>query len=241
MASATWPPGTTCAYVYAHTYYTSCVAYTMQPGQTLNEDWYCQGCTSSDGTLEWGLDAAQWDCPAGMTCTFNPQYYRTGGQAYGTSCWQPYPTCYVELDVTAGSTMTPNSVVGFGISSINSINRTTGDTYNLITIDPLEVLDLDIAQGSQVVSTQTGASGGAIANQTPAPIMVGQQVSLQAVSSSGAAVTNVQWSFDSIATTDVVATSYVQNSAVVGTPTPVQTGEIQTASIGCLPERSTSS
>jgi hypothetical protein len=51
------------------------------------------------------------------------------------------------------------------------------------------------------------------------PIMVGQQVQLQASPSS---VTGVQWAFDYTTATSVVANSSVGNNQSVGTPSPVQ-------------------
>lgn len=79
-----------------------CYYFTMAPGQTIVQDWYCGNCSpppTGPGTITWqfsGFVGAP-PLPAGFTGSWNPN----------TSCWQPYPTCYAPLTLTADPSMTP--------------------------------------------------------------------------------------------------------------------------------------
>jgi hypothetical protein len=79
------------------------------------------------------------------------------------------------------------------VLQIDFTSQTGGsmNSYDVVTVNPLEVLDLDIdgSQFSQVVSGQYG-------QLVIQPIMVGQQANLEAASAYGDSVSGVQWSFD---------------------------------------------
>jgi hypothetical protein len=93
------------------------------------------------------------------------------------------------LIVAASSTLQPETFVlqvDFTSQAGGSLN-----SYDVVTVNPLEVLDTDIdsSQYSQIVSGQYDTL-------VIQPIMVGQQANLLAASAYGDSVQNVQWSFD---------------------------------------------
>lgn len=199
----------TCSQIQAQDpFYLSCQNITLAPGQTFQQSWHCLNCTQANGNLTWYLNTGPWSptaCPNGMTCSWSP----------GISCWAT--DCYAILVVTAGSAMQPQTVVlQTDFTAQDGSASTNG--YDIVTINPLEVLDTDITSGSQVVS---GAYGYITVN----PVTVGQQVKLQAVSAYGDTVSNLQWNFQQSAPTFVVSGYGLPSNTVsaVGTPSPVQT------------------
>lgn len=155
---------------------------------------YCSDCTALDN-------------PVTTTLTFNPTYtpppsflIQTAGCqnntcappttcTYGSACaastcWENYSTCFTLTQWTAQEGTPPANVV-------TSLQLTTPlqsfaltDFY--ITVTP-DVVDLDIPGANQVVSANN-------ANPSPSPIMVGEEVRLQA--SPAAALSSVQWTYD---------------------------------------------
>ncbi len=124
-----------------------------------------------------------------------------------STCGSPWPTCWVQV-----------------------INDPTGaPPYNLTNSFCTEP-DCDFG-GYQInwtilPTTQDMDGGGVPVNYNgspppvlPSPIMVGQQAQL--MGSPAPLLTNVTWTFDSTAATDVVGNGFVQNVQVVGTPQPV--------------------
>lgn len=173
----------------------------------MSQTWHCLNCTAANGTLTWFLNTGPWSptaCPNGMTCNWNP----------GTSCWST--DCYAVLYFNAASTMTPQTVV----LQVDFTSQGGGseNSYDIVTINPIEVLDTDITSGSQIVSGDYGTL-------TIAPVFTGEQVNLDAVSAYGDQVSNVQWTFDQTGPTSVVSNYGLtdqNNGTAVGTPAPIQ-------------------
>jgi hypothetical protein len=140
---------------------------------------------------ETSLNQNQVNCTSGCTMTMCPT----------TSCWAE-----VIFEPQPG---TPPANINNEFCLISC--SVAPCLLNYITTLPT-VQDEDIASGSQTVSW----NGSGV---LPSPIMVGQQVQLQASPSS---VTGVQWAFDYTTATSVVANSSVGNNQSVGTPSPVQ-------------------
>lgn len=117
-------------------------------------------------------------------------------------------TCYAQ--VTQDATDAPPA--NFGTNFCNNGNFCFRDW---ITSLPT-AQDVDINSGTQWVNYNPIP----VPQMTlPPPVMVGQQVQLQA--SPAPVLTNVTWTFDSTAATDVVGNGFVANVSVVGTPQPV--------------------
>ena len=137
---------------------------------------------------------------------FGPAVWSSVVQGVGSEGGNPDDPPFVP----AGYQDWPNDTTRILVDFTDADDET--DTIDLLP--NLRVLDLDIAGSSNTVSTPT----------SPAPIMVGQQVQLQAVTPNGQPVSGtVQWTFDSTSVKNVVGNAYTQNISVVGTPSPVQT------------------
>jgi hypothetical protein len=189
----------------------------MAPGEIVDLIQYCYACTASVGTVS-GIYYNYYDPPpAGFTavgssstslgypvsCTV-PGAFAQGCKL--STCWQPYPTCWMQIEWTASTSTLPANTDN--IFDLYIPGTGTSETVSFITIRPT-VADLDLAAAPYTVS----------APMTPAPIMVGQQVQLQAAPVTS--LTNVQWTFDSTSTNDVVGVAYTQDIPIVPSPSPV--------------------
>jgi hypothetical protein len=194
--------------------YTGTVCMYLNPGgDELGEALWCTDCTSGTFSATYGITDSYTPPPdfsATGDSSTNPTPMDCTTTCGLTTCWQPWPTCWVQVVMDADYNTPPaNTDSHFGPTP------GTGWT-NFLTINP-SVSDLDLVN----VIPNIVSYPGPITNTFPSPIMVGQQVQLQA--SPAPSVTGVQWTFDSTAAPDVVASSFVQNVSVVGTPEPVAT------------------
>lgn len=136
-----------------------------------------------------------------------------------TTCYQPYPACYVDVEYIANEGTAPANVV-----TTDEIEEPgyccAADFNNWWTVTP-EVVDDDITSGYNVVTWPY---------PTPSPIMVGNEVRLEA--SPAAALSSATWNFDSTSITDIVGSyGWIGNPAASPTaipsmaaPSPVASG-----------------
>lgn len=158
----------------------------IDPAETPPPDFTVQAVSSED--LQDPVDCSSPGPSGSPACTV-------------TTCYQPEPTCYVLITWTANLGAPPANIVGQDqISEPGYLNVPAGYN-NWFTVPPV-VMDLDLTQTDQVVSSP---------HPTPLPIMVGNEVVLQAWPPGP--LTSVTWNFDEPSTADVVG-SY----GLVGTP-----------------------
>lgn len=194
-------------------------------GDSIGGVFWCSDCATNPPPwgywyIDYAINSSYPPIPGftavGNTSTNPTNVDCTQGCSGLKTCEQPFPACWAQIIWTASRDTLPANMVD--VVFIDGSGLQAGFAW---TTRPT-VLDTNIVPGASPVTDQTVSlidkqSG------TPSPwpsIMVGQQVQLQASPASG--LTNVQWHFDSIATSDVVADAYTKNAAVVGTPSPVQ-------------------
>ncbi len=136
---------------------------------------------------------------SGSTCTVtNP-------------CAQPYPTCYNEVQYFSNEGAAPANVL--------SVFDTVNGTYTYPALDLYITITPDVIDENIGGSTASEVVSNAI---SPSPLMVGQQVKLEA-SPAGVLTGGVKWSFDSAALSDVVGSYSTSTPNAMLTPHPVST------------------
>lgn len=204
----------------------------VPPGAEINEVQWCTNCSASEvPTLNVYLDSSHTPPPNFQVQAFssgdpNPvdcSVAQPGGASSCTvtTCYLPYPSCYVESQWISNVGTPPANVVGEAQISEPGYQCCPGVLNNWFSVPPA-IVDDDISLGLQIVSSP---------NPSPAPIMVGTEVKLEA--SPAADLTSVQWNFDSAATTDIVGSYALAGSPTappagrptsVAAPSPVPTG-----------------
>ncbi len=195
----------------------------LPPNASIDAKFYCTNCAQSTTITTTVTFATPFTPPANYTtqtwgCNFGtcspPVTCTTTSPCQATTCGA-YPQCYTDTLQTVKEGAPPANVE----SVITPSGCTCSPLYMYMTVSA-DIIDLDITASStanQVVSGEAGAI------PTPSPLMVGQQVRLQA----SPAVSDIQWAFDSTSMNDVVGSYDTSNknatpNAMV-TPSPVPT------------------